>query len=162
MFVHGLQVKHRQGGIKRQAFMNASGGLHHLTDRQAHAFPAVVLDLKLFAPRFREPVILGPAIILGLAPFRFDPAPVLQAVERRVKRTFADAQHVVRPLLNALTDAEAMRRFAAQNFQDEHVQRALEKIGFLHNRCLVLSDVDGRLAVLLSNVNRRAVKEGYV
>lgn len=141
--------------------MNGSGSLHHLTDRQAHALPTDVLDLQLFAACFGEAVILVPPIILELTPFRFDLTPVLQSVKRRIKRDFADAQRVARPLLDALADAEAMCRLTAEDFKDQHVQRALKKIGLLYSGCPVLSSVDGRIAALPSNVSRRPLNKDF-
>lgn len=70
----------------RQMFISLLCRLHHPPDGQAHVLPPEVLDLDLLAYGLREPVVLGLPTILGLAPFRFDPPLVLQAIERRIER----------------------------------------------------------------------------
>ena len=53
--------------------------------------PALAMLLELPAAGGREAVVLGAAIVLGGAPFRFQLAVLLQTVERREQRSRVDA-----------------------------------------------------------------------
>ncbi len=90
--------------------------------------PAVGLGGEAGAPARREPVILRAAVGLALLPVRAQVAAFLQAVEGGVERALLDAQHVVGSIANAPNDAVPVLRSSHENLEDEHVQRAPQKI----------------------------------
>jgi hypothetical protein len=66
-----------------------------------------LLALQLLFSGLRKGIIFGTAVILGLAPLGGDPALLFQAVERGVKRTLIDLQHLFGDLADALSDGPA-------------------------------------------------------
>ena len=79
-------------------------------------FPAFILAFELFAPGLGKAVILGLAVVLGHAPFGFDPSLALQSVERRVKGAFANAQDLFRHSMNPLANAEPVGGLPLEHF----------------------------------------------
>src|SRR5262249_3805493 len=84
----------------------------------------------MLPPRARERVELGLAIVLRNAPLRSQEPLLLEPVQRRIKRPLLDAQKIGRDLLDASRYPEAMLRPRRDDFEDQHVQGALKKIGF--------------------------------
>ena len=80
-------------------------------------------------PGWREPVVLRPPAQLRDGPLGFDPALVLEAMERRVERALVDLQDVLGDLLDALRDRPAVQRVGLQRPEDEQVERARQKVG---------------------------------
>ena len=103
--------------------------LHHAADGGGHAFPLAGFHRQLPASGRREPVVLGPPAQLRDGPLGFDPALVLEAMERRVERALIDLQDVLRDLLDALRDRPAVQRVGLQRPEDEQVERARQKVG---------------------------------
>ena len=64
-----------------------------------------------------------------------DPAASLEAVERRVQRSFLDLQDVVGDLLEPARNGVAVHGAPAQRLENENVERALEQVdcGFAHD-----------------------------
>ena len=81
--------------------------------------------LELASTRTRQRVVLGPTPGGCLAPFREDPALVLQAVKRWIKRARTHLEHVARDLLDPKRDAPAVHRLERECLQDEEIERAL-------------------------------------
>jgi hypothetical protein len=50
-------------------------------------------------------------------------------VQRRIERALLHSDDVARELLQPLRDAVAMQRPQRNDFQDEHVERALRQVG---------------------------------
>src|SRR6185312_776811 len=63
------------------------------------------------------------------APLALDPAIQLKPLESRVKRAFFDAQQIVGQLLNQLRNRISMQMAPHQYLENEHVQRARQKVG---------------------------------
>ena len=94
------------------------------------------LDLLPAGPRQRvEP---GPAVGLGGAPLRRDPALMLEPVQRRIERPLLDAQQLVGNLLDALGDRPAVHRLERDGAQDQEIEGALDEVGLVaHEASLV-------------------------
>jgi hypothetical protein len=58
--------------------------IKNLTDSAGKLAPVLGLGFELFAPCARQRVVSRSAVILGRAPFGFDPASPLQPVKSRV------------------------------------------------------------------------------
>ncbi len=95
---------------------------------------------QLPAPGGREPVVLGPPAQLRDSPFGFDPALMLEAMERRVERALVDLQDILRDLLDPLRNRPAMERLGLQRAQDEQVKGTGSRSGTVCR--LMVSDVD--------------------
>src|SRR5215469_4035547 len=78
-------------------------------------------------PPCQQIIFRGPPI-LGRFPLGRDPTLLLQIVQGRVQRSFAHLQYVARHLVQPLTDGDAFHRVKRQNFQQQHVRRALDEI----------------------------------
>ena len=95
-------------------------------DMRSHS-PASTASCR--RPDAREPVVLRPAAQLRDGPLGFDPALVLEAMERRVERALVDLQDVLGDLLDALRDRPAVQRAGLQRPEDEQVEGARKKVG---------------------------------
>ena len=87
------------------------------------------LDRQLPAAGCGESVVLGPSAELRDGPLGFDPALVLEAMERRVERALVDLQDVLGDLLDAVRDRPAVHRVGLQRPQNEQVEGAGQKVG---------------------------------
>src|SRR5690348_6623142 len=67
---------------------------HDPFDRGAESVPIVRFDFQLFATLSREAIESGAAAKLRYAPLGFDPALMLETVERGVERSLVDLQHI--------------------------------------------------------------------
>jgi len=74
-------------------------------------------------------VEFGVAAALGGLPFCLEPAAVLQAIERRVERSLPDLKRIFGDLTEALDNGVAVDRFEGGDFENEHVERAVEEVG---------------------------------
>src|SRR5258708_9261610 len=90
--------------------------------------PVVGFFFELSPPEPCKRIVFRPPAILGRFPFGCNPALLLQLVQSRVERSVAHLQHVAGYLLQPLTDGEAVQRLKGQDFQQQHVQRALHQI----------------------------------
>src|SRR6266576_5463553 len=90
--------------------------------------PVVCFFFELSPPQPCQRIVFRPPAILGRFPLRRDPTLLFQLVQSRVKRSVAHLQHIARHLLQPLAHREAVHRFKRQNFQQQHVQRALHEI----------------------------------
>ncbi len=85
---------------------------------------------QMFTAVRSQLVETSPPVVGRQAPLTLDPAIQLEPLESRIKRAFFDAQQIVGQLLNQLRDRIAMQMAAHQYFENEHVQRARQKVGF--------------------------------
>src|SRR6266849_3951986 len=107
------------------------------SDHVCHAIQLFSFGLESAFPRRREPVIFGLAFVFRLAPFAGDPSLVLQPVQRRVQGTLLNLQPIFRNLLDAQQNAVAVQRAEGNSLEDQHVQRALQKVElFVHGSVL--------------------------
>src|SRR3977135_2452776 len=79
----------------------------------------------------REAVVLGAAIVLGVAPFRLQPPFVVQAVERGKQRAGLHLERAARDLLDAAGDPEPCMLAERERAENQQVQGALQEIGLL-------------------------------
>src|SRR5215831_200905 len=106
---------------------NAGYALHH-------AVPALLLLGKLLPPPRSQPVVLGAAVVLGDAPLRGNPSCLLDAMQRRVQRSFFHTEQTVRNALDVENDAIPVNRTGlGQGFQDQEIESS-GKLVFLAHR----------------------------
>ena len=71
------------------------------------------------------------------------PAALLEPVQRGIERALLHLQDLARHLLQALGDRVAVNRPEGDDLQDQHVERALEQLGFrrliAHTKAIYLS-----------------------
>ena len=81
----------------------------------------------------RERIEFRATIVLRCFPLGGNPALLLQLVQSGIERAIADLQHISGDLFEALADGKTVERLERENFQQQHVQRALDQIGrFAH------------------------------
>src|SRR6185437_6424162 len=66
--------------------------------------------------------------VLGESPLGGDEAAILEPAERRIERTFLDAEDVVGRLLDPARDGVAVRGRDEEGFEDEDTERALQEV----------------------------------
>ena len=76
--------------------------------------PTAGLLHQLFPAGCRKAVIFRLAIVLGSAPKRRDPAPILQPIEGRIQRPVFHLQEILGPPFNHVRDSLAMRGAGSQ------------------------------------------------
>src|SRR5580698_11503478 len=104
---------------------NGANALHQLVK-------AFLRDIELAASLRSELVIFRAAVGLGHCPFRSDPAALLHAVQRRVKRALFHAQQLTRGALDVEDNAVAVQRsILCESFQDQQIESSL-KIALSH------------------------------
>src|SRR4029453_16841212 len=106
-------------------------------DRELRPIPALPMLLELPLPVRGQAVVLRLAIVVRRAPFGFQLAVLLEAVERRKERTRIHLKTVVAERGEAQRDAVAMHGLAGEDGQDHQIERALRDVQLLH---LSLSD----------------------
>src|SRR5439155_4584119 len=99
---------------------------------------------QLLASRGGERVVLGAAIVLGLAPLRFDKPLLLELEQRRVQRAVVEREAVLAGLLDAAGDAVPVKRPEYLEGSENHQgERALLHIQLRrHIRVLWVSHMD--------------------
>src|SRR5688500_18654817 len=103
-------------------------GAEHLPHGLHEPAPGRRLGAKLTPALDGQTVELRASIVRRELPLGLDPAALLQAMERWVKRTFADLEDLARQLLDPPRDGVAVGRSPAQRLEDEQVERALQQI----------------------------------
>src|SRR5437899_3172734 len=105
---------------------------HHETDRSGELSPLRVLACQPHLSRRRQPVVLRFPIAIGhRLPACGDPAPFLQAIERRIERAVVHAQYLLGSTLDMRRDGVAMQRAEEQGTKDKHVKRPLKQFDAL-------------------------------
>src|SRR5438309_4233888 len=92
-----------------------------------HALPTPGFCEQLLASSARQRVKLRLAVILRSAPFRNNPAALLEPQQGRIERALVELEQVFRNLLDTLGNAVAVQRaHSMQGLQDNEVERALQ------------------------------------
>ena len=83
-------------------------------------------------------IIFRAALVFRLSPFGLNPPLLLETMQRGIRRTLMDLQDFVRNLTNAWRDAPAVRALEREPPQNQEVEGALDKVGWLsHPGCPV-------------------------
>jgi hypothetical protein len=69
-----------------------------------------------------------------IRPLGANPALLLEAMQRGIKRTLMDLQHFFRNLTNASRDAPSVHRLERERPQNQEVEGALDQVGWLSHR----------------------------
>src|SRR5690242_14958040 len=113
----------------RQVSSLASDVTKDPTDAFSEARPAIFFDSQLSATLGGERVEARLAVLLGQAPFGFEPALLLHSVQSGVERALFDAQEIAGHPLHVRGDRVPVQPFArGQGLQDEQGQRALQDV----------------------------------
>src|SRR5215210_736747 len=134
----------RQGNRKRRRRGMASGGLQDLGDGRDVAPPGRDLGLQGAAPLVGEAIELGAAVVLGEAPFGFDPALALQAVEGLVQGRVLEAEGAVAPLADRARDVVAVHRVPGERLEDQDRDSALHQFERAFRHGFVTSQREGK------------------
>ena len=91
--------------------------------------PTRFFELELLSPRRRDRVELRFAILLGRAPLRAEPSVLRHAMQRRVERSFFDAQQVRRHALDVRRDRVPVHApLRIECLEHEEHERALQDV----------------------------------
>src|SRR5919106_2041759 len=124
----GARMRRRRRGSRTGMSGPLRGGAQHAGNGAGKPVPAFELRGGGCAPFPGEPVELGLAVVLGRAPFRGDQPLLFHSVQRGIERAFFDPEDVFGQLVDASGDAVAMVGPGAEAFEDEEVERALQKV----------------------------------
>src|SRR5262245_43899982 len=103
---------------------------HHAGDGCREPIPVGALLLELPAPEARQRIEARVAAGVGRRPRRAEPAALLEAMQRRIERPLLHLHDVAGHLLQPPRDRVAVDRTERDDFQDQHVERALQEVGF--------------------------------
>jgi len=98
---------------------------------RGEALPFVDLFAERLAPFFGQRVVARAPIVLGGLPFTLDPAVVLETLQGGVDRALVDVEPPLGELLDAQSDPPAVHRLQRERLQDQEIDAAAERIGFL-------------------------------
>jgi len=131
------------------------------TDGPDHLFPAAGFVDELLAAGGGQPVVFRFAIIFRGSPKGCEPSAILQAVEGWIERALFDLQEFAGTVFNDFGDGLAVGGAGGQDFEDQHVQGALENValgfrGLSHDACL-----DGLMEQWLAGNFYRAQAERF-
>lgn len=87
----------------------------------------VDLFLELAPPRLGEAIVFGAPAILRLTPVGTQPSRLFHAVQRRKQRPRLHLERAAGNLPDTARNSQAMHRLERENFQDQNVERALQK-----------------------------------
>ena len=99
------------------------------------AVPVGGFLFELLAAKTRERIELGAAIVFAGLPLGGDPALLFEFVKGGIERAVADLENVAGDLLEALADGPAVERFEGEDFEEEKIECALEKVGRFAHGC---------------------------
>ena len=103
-------------------------GAQNSCDDVGHAVPVFGFRKQLALPCRGEPVIFGFAVVFRFAPLTGNPSLMFEAIERGIERALLDFSGALfQDLLDAQKNAVAVQRAERDGFEDEHVERALQK-----------------------------------
>src|ERR1017187_730 len=107
-----------------------------VADYARHSFgeppPAFLFLLQAFLAQGRHRIEAGFAILLRLAPFGFDPALLLHAVQRGVERALLHAEKFLRYLMDAGRNGVPVHSLVgSQSAEDQKNQGPLKDVVFL-------------------------------
>src|SRR3989440_538188 len=111
--------------------------LENPRDGRCLSRPFAGLALELFAPERLQNVILSAPIVRSVPPFALEPAGPFQPAECRKQRSRIHLEDAFTDLLDTHGDTISMHRLQLQCFQDQRVQRALNRVARLvhHEMC---------------------------
>lgn len=89
--------------------------------------PFLTFCCKLFAPLSRQRVVPCFPLVFADAPFRRDPIPVFQSLQRQIKRTMVDKENLFRLPLYRSGNAVAVTWPEKQRLENQKVQRSLQQ-----------------------------------
>src|ERR1043165_4243838 len=107
---------------------SSGGGGENLVDGGGVGRPPARSLRQLCAPRARELIELGFAVVLGESPLGLDPLPLLHPVERGVESALFYREGPFGGLPDPLSDGVAVAGTPGEGLEDEHIERALEEI----------------------------------
>src|SRR5262249_54041320 len=111
----------------------------NMVHSRSHCLPACLFGGKLLPARRGQFIDSSAATALFGDPFGANPPGFFHPVKRWIEGTFLGAEYVAGYVLNGGHDGVAMRaRPAGKDFQDQQVERPLERIGFRHTVALDL------------------------
>jgi hypothetical protein len=119
-------------------------------DGGGETVPVCGFLIELFAAETRECVELGAAIVFAGLPFRRDPALLLEFVKSGIERAVADLENVSGDLGEALADGPTVEGLESEDFEDEKIECALEKVGRFGHGCVGSLGYRDRVRVFLS------------
>src|ERR1700730_14204333 len=92
--------------------------------------PALSFRRQLLRSRPLDAIDSRAPLVLRHHPLSRDPSGLFHAVQRGIKRSFVYPERLIREFLDRIGDAVAMGwTAAAENGQDEHIERGLGGIG---------------------------------
>ena len=97
-------------------------------DRRRVSPPGLRVAPEAATPMRRQPVVPGPAVVLGDAPLGRDAPGVFQAMQGLVEGRILDLQGAARAIADEPRHGVAVERRAGERLENEHVQRALQQI----------------------------------
>ena len=115
----------------RLSVMRLSGALQHQSDGRRQPVPRGELALELLTTFAGQGIKFCRATEIGGFPRGNDPPLVLEPMQRRIERPLLNGQHIVGQFLNALGDRPAVKGFTGDCFENQEVERSLQKIGWL-------------------------------
>src|SRR6185312_8596684 len=98
-------------------------------DGHGNSVPLLFLNAQLAASRFGETVIAGSPGIFRFAPRRDQPAGLFHAVKGGEQRSRLHVEGAFRQLPNTAGNAKAVHLVERQSFQNQKIERSLQKIG---------------------------------
>src|SRR5262249_19525761 len=102
--------------------------LHDLRNGSRQTRQIGSLRFELLPARARKGIELGAPVVFRERPLGGDPSLVLEFVQSRIERPFADPQDIARDLRQTLANRPTVHWFQRGDFQNEKVQRALDQI----------------------------------
>ena len=107
-------------------------GVEDAVDDAGRAHPLVGLAAQLARAGGGQGVEARPAVVVGGADARLDPATLLEAQQRRIESALIERQQRAGDLLDALSDAVSVERTErVQRLEDEEVECAAEDFGLV-------------------------------
>src|SRR5271155_3591112 len=119
--------RRRDTKMRSDSISGSFGASEQAGHERGHALPAFGLGQKLFSTAARERVELGFSIVVGDAPLRGDPAALLEAQQRRVKRALVEFEQVGGNLLNAHGNAVTVQGAEGlEGLEDDQIEGPLK------------------------------------
>src|SRR5919205_36702 len=119
------RLRRRLSSRGTSGIVNNLSGLEGARDGHRNPPPVLGLGVELAPPGLGEPVVLGAAVVLRLAPGRLQPARLLHPVQGREEGAGLDDECPLRELFDAARDAQPVQRAEGQRLQHQEVQRSL-------------------------------------
>src|SRR5262249_36018855 len=95
---------------------------------RGQSFPTLQFALQLPFAVARERVELRTAAQFRVFPFGLNPPLLLQPVKCRIEGSLLYGQDIVGKIQDSFGNAPAVQRLAPQSFENQQIQRSLEKI----------------------------------